>query len=150
MNIGTLLKRIYYKLVYNGSFAPTALEREIVAAVASKLPENDATILLSQLDNFEYIQRLHKGRLVAFYFGRYRGPLLWRTDTQFCLAEVKLRGSSKNNIANIVCYSGRLGMIQYRRAPEPTMTIDGVKLLPEKFVDVEEAVRRSAHGKEEE
>jgi hypothetical protein len=149
MKIWTLFKRIYYKWGgYNCSFAATALERDIITAVASQLPEKDAAVLLSQLDNFEYIQRLHKGRIIAFGFGRYRGALLWRSDLQFCLTEVKLREANKSIIPNVICYSGRLGAIQYRRVLGSSMTIDGVVLLPEKYVDVEDAVHRSAHGKE--
>lgn len=149
MILWTILKRAWYICAFNGRFSLTKAETALMDAVIGKLPQEDANAFRTQVKSMEYLQRWHKGRVVYFWHGRYTGPLLSRRDTQCCVAQVSLKEAGKSTVANVVSIRGVLRMLQFRRTPGVSMTVESVVLYPQKYVDVEQAVHRSEHGKED-
>lgn len=151
MSLWTILKRALYKVLYTCvRFSFTPVEKALIDAVVAELPHDEAQALRIQITSFEYLQRLHKGRILGLWYGRYTGPLLSRTDTQCCLARVKFGAGGKSMVANLIAIRGTFQMLQFRRAPasNASVTVEEIVLYPEKYVDVEEAVHRREHGRE--
>lgn len=152
MSLWTLLKRAWYVFAYNGKFSFTPIEKALIDAVVAKLPPEEADVLRAQAKSFDYLGRLHKGRVLNVWNRGYTGSLLGEkeNETQCCVARVKFRTGGKSMLANVISIRGVFGMLQFRREP-PTggpVTVEEITLYPGKYVDIEEAVHRREHGRD--
>lgn len=139
--------KIYILIFYAGAFKFTNSEKMILDAVRKKLPEGYLTVFDEQISKVDYIQRFLKRRITLICYIKYKDSLFPNVDERYCLAKIKLRGQEGSFTANLICSGGILRTLQYTRVPSKTYSIVETIFEPKRIVDVEIALDRLEHGK---
>jgi hypothetical protein len=119
-----MLKRKLFRLgtflLYGGTQRLRGYEKEIIDHLRFSLSAPDQNALIEQLSNLDHLKRLHKDRMVTFYFfNETKLPKFGDLRDENRIAVFKLTIPKFTVLVNIISHRGLLSSFEFTKSPKP-------------------------------
>ena len=112
------LTRIWNSLLYGGSTRLRSYEGAVLEALIASLGPTDAAALRAQLAGLDHVKRLHRDRMVTFYFYQpKRLPRIENRGEALHLGAFRISGGSIALTAVVFAHRGLLSSLEFTKAP---------------------------------
>jgi len=139
-----------YLIFRGGTRGFNEAEMNILLSVLESLPNRDKSILKTQIESINFVQRQHPGRLVVAYYGNKENvPRLPYLASEHCLAKVIYNSGNKKRVTSLILHKGRFMSFE-RNVPQVSSEIDSIlkiKLHPDGLSSVTEEIDAEEHRK---
>jgi hypothetical protein len=112
------LTRFWNSLVYGGSTRLRSYEGAVLEALIASLGPSDAAAVRAQLAGLDHVKRLHRDRMVTFYFYQpKRLPPIENRGEALHVGAFRISGGSNSLTAVVFAHRGLLSSLEFTKAP---------------------------------
>lgn len=112
------LTRLWNSLIYGGSTRLRSYEGAVLEALIASLGPSDAEAVRAQVASLDHVKRLHRDRMVTFYFYQpKRLPRMENRGEALHAGAFRISGGSISLTAVVFAHRGLLSSLEFTKAP---------------------------------